>query len=124
MLRKLEDIQPTRIWNDVLARVVHGEKLTLSVVEIPPGGVVPEHHHPNEQLGLCLQGSLTFRVGDDRRELGPGGTWRILAEVPHEVEAGPHGAVVVEAFAPIRDDWNGLELAPHAPPRWPSPGDR
>lgn len=119
MLQDLRDIQPTRIWNDVIARVVDGEQLTLSVVEIPPGGVVPAHRHPNEQLGVCVQGSLTFRVGDAVRELGPGGTWRILAEVPHEVTAGPGGAVVVEAFAPVRADWAGLEKVAAKSPEWP-----
>ncbi|MFC6901238.1 cupin domain-containing protein [Nonomuraea dietziae] len=86
-----------------------------------PHGLVPEHRHVNEQIGLCLQGTLTFRVGQETRGLGPGGTWRILAHVPHEAQAGPEGAVVVEVFAPVRDDWAELEQAAPATPRWPSP---
>ncbi|MCP2357027.1 quercetin dioxygenase-like cupin family protein [Nonomuraea thailandensis] len=120
MLTTLSAIPPTRVWKDVLARVIHGEQLTLAVVELPPGGLVPEHRHVNEQIGLCLHGTLTFRVGQETRDLGPGGSWRILANVAHEVQAGPEGAVVVEAFAPARDDWAGLEQAAPAPPRWPS----
>lgn len=119
-LTDLGSIQPTQIWTDVAARIVQGDRITLAVVELPPGGVVPEHRHENEQLGLCLTGTLTFRVGDERRELAAGGTWRILANVPHEVVAGPEGAVVVEAFSPIRGDWAGLAQAPQAPPRWPA----
>lgn len=119
MLTHLNAIPPTRIWNDVLARVVQGEQLTLAVVELPPNGLVPEHRHVNEQIGLCLQGTLTFRVGQETRGLGPGGTWRILAHVPHEAQAGPEGAVVVEVFAPVRDDWAELEQAAPATPRWP-----
>ncbi|TYB53488.1 cupin domain-containing protein [Nonomuraea sp. PA05] len=122
MLTTLNAIPPTRIWQDVLARVIHGEQLTLAVVELPPGGLVPEHRHANEQLGLCLHGTLTFRVGEETRELGPGGSWRILANVPHEAQAGPSGAVVVEVFAPVRDDWADLEQAAPGPPRWPSAG--
>ncbi|MEV4165840.1 cupin domain-containing protein [Nonomuraea dietziae] len=121
MLTHLNAIPPTRIWKDVLARVVQGEQLTLAVVELPPNGLVPEHRHVNEQIGLCLQGTLTFRVGQETRGLGPGGTWRILAHVPHEAQAGPEGAVVVEVFAPVRDDWAELEQATPATPRWPSP---
>ncbi|MBB3725010.1 cupin domain-containing protein [Nonomuraea dietziae] len=121
MLTHLNAIPPIRIWKDVLARVVQGEQLTLAVVELPPHGLVPEHRHVNEQIGLCLQGTLTFRVGQETRGLGPGGTWRILAHVPHEAQAGPEGAVVVEVFAPVRDDWAELEQAAPATPRWPSP---
>ncbi|MEO3868295.1 cupin domain-containing protein [Nonomuraea sp. B12E4] len=116
----LGSLRPLRIWKDVTARVVQSELITMSVVELPPGGHVPEHRHVNEQLGLCLMGSLTFRVGAETGEVGPGGTWRILADVPHEVRAGAGGAVVVEVFSPVRDDWAGLEEAPDVPPRWPA----
>ncbi|TDD24728.1 cupin domain-containing protein [Nonomuraea diastatica] len=119
-LSDLGSIRPLRIWKDVTARVVHSELITMSVVELPPGGHVPEHRHVNEQVGLCLVGSVTFRVGEETRELGPGGTWRILADVPHECHAGPEGAVVVEVFSPSRGDWDGVEEAPDVPPRWPA----
>jgi len=115
----LRAIGPQEIWNGVVARAVSGERITLGVVEIEAGSVVPEHAHENEQLGLVLAGSLTFRVGDESRELGPGGTWRIPANTPHEVTAGPDGAVVIDVFAPARDDWSRFE--PQAPraPLWP-----
>jgi quercetin dioxygenase-like cupin family protein len=118
-LRDLADFGPLRIWDGVVARAVEGEQLTLSVVELEPNGLVPEHRHPNEQIGLLLQGSLTFRVGDESRALTPGGTWRIPENVPHEVHVGPDGAVVIDAFAPIRADWHQFE--PEAPrrPLWP-----
>ena len=105
----LETIAPQRIWTGVVARTVNGERMTMAVVELEPGAVVPDHHHENEQLGIVLEGSLTFRVGQETRELGPGGTWRILSETPHEVEAGPEGAVVIDVFAPVRSDWAELE---------------
>jgi quercetin dioxygenase-like cupin family protein len=98
-----------RIWDGVVGRVVHGEKLTLAVVELEPGSVVPEHRHANEQVGLCVAGSLRFRVSDETREIAPGCTWCILAETPHEVAAGPEGAIVIETFAPVRADWEALE---------------
>ena len=80
---------------------------------------MPEHHHVNEQTGMLIRGSLTFRIGDETRELGPGATWCIPANVPHEVRAGPQGAVAVEVFAPRRDDWGGLERLPASSPQWP-----
>jgi unsaturated pyranuronate lyase len=80
---------------------------------------VPEHQHANEQLGLVLRGSVRFRVGDEERELGPGGTWRIPPDVPHEVVAGPEGAEVIDAFAPARADWASLDRGAPSPPRWP-----
>ena len=78
-----------------------------------------EHYHPNEQLGIVVRGTVSFRVADETRELGPGGTWRIPSNVPHEVHAGAEGAVVLDVFAPRRDDWRELERGAAKPPRWP-----
>lgn len=111
-------MSPQQIWDGVLGRSVHGERITLGVVELDPDSVVPEHSHENEQLGLVLSGSLSFRVGEETRELGPGGTWRITANTPHEVWAGPEGAVVIDVFSPVREDWEPLERR-ERPPRWP-----
>jgi quercetin dioxygenase-like cupin family protein len=112
-------IRPQDIWNGVSVRPVHGERITLGIVELDANALVPEHSHENEQLGIVLQGSMTFRVGDESRELGPGGTWNIPANVPHEVTAGPEGAVVLDVFAPTRDDWSQFEPQPQREPRWP-----
>jgi quercetin dioxygenase-like cupin family protein len=113
-------IEPQQIWDGILARSVHGERITMAVVELDPDSVVPEHRHENEQLGICLRGSLRFRIGDETRELGPGGTWRIPSNTPHEVETGPEGAVVIDLFAPIRADWEQFEHQEPRTPRWPS----
>ena len=108
-----------RIWEGVHGRVLHGDRITLGVIELDANSVVPEHSHEHEQLGICLSGSLVFRVGDESRELGPGETWSIPANVPHEVHVGPAGAVVLDVFAPTRDDWREASNADTRPPRWP-----
>jgi quercetin dioxygenase-like cupin family protein len=105
----LSDIAPQRIWGGVVGRAVHGERLTMAFIELEPDSVVPEHSHDNEQVGLLLRGALQFRIGDEARELRPGATWRILANVPHEVVTGPDGATLIEVFAPPRHDWRDLE---------------
>lgn len=91
----------------------------MAVVELDPNAVVPEHSHENEQLGLVLSGSLVFRVGDESQRLQAGETWRILANVPHAVDVGPDGAVVIDVFAPVRGDWTAIEPSEPRQPRWP-----
>src|SRR5919201_3018690 len=115
----LASLDLQRIWDGVHARVVHGERITLGVIELDPGSVVPEHSHEHEQLGICLSGSLVFRVGRESRELGPGETWSIPGNVPHEVHVGANGAVVLDVFAPTRDDWRTSPPADARSPRWP-----
>jgi quercetin dioxygenase-like cupin family protein len=108
-----------RIWDGVHGRVVHGERITLGVIELDPDSVIPEHSHEHEQLGICLSGSLVFRVGDETRELHAGETWCIRGNVPHDVHVGPDGAVVIDVFTPTRDDWRQAERVGRRDPRWP-----
>lgn len=115
----LAGIGPQQIWDGVVARSVAGARITMAVVELDAGATVPEHAHENEQLGMVLRGSLTFRIAGETRALDPGGTWSIPANVPHAVEVGPDGAVVIDVFSPGRADWAQLERKPPSTPRWP-----
>lgn len=123
-MTNLQDIgdQPLlKIWGEtVKARRVQGERITLAVVELAPNAVVPEHRHANEQMGIVITGLMHFTVDGETRDLGPGGTWRILGDRPHDVVAGAEGAVVIDVFTPTRSDWDDREIVSPAPaPRWP-----
>jgi quercetin dioxygenase-like cupin family protein len=108
------------VWGEsVRARKIDGERLTVALVELAPNAIVPGHRHENEQMGLVISGAVTFTIGDEVRELGPGGTWRIPSDTPHQVSVGPAGAVVIDVFAPVRADWDALPSQPSVPPLWP-----
>ena len=118
-LADLSELEPMQVWDGIRARRVQGDQITLAIVELDANAVVPEHVHDSEQNGLVITGQMRFRVGDEERLLGPGGTWRILGGVPHTAQAGPDGAVVVDTFAPVRADWDALDVLARVPPRWP-----
>lgn len=93
--------------------------MTLAIVDLEPGVALPEHHHENEQLGFILRGSMTFTIGGEKRQVGEGDTYVIPSHVPHDAVAGPEGCTAVDAFAPIRSDWEKLERPDPFPPEWP-----
>lgn len=119
-LADLAEIEPIQVFAGIRARRVQGDRLTLAIVELDAGAVVPEHAHPQEQNGMVITGQMRFRVGDEERVLGPGGTWRIRSRVPHSAQAGAEGAVVIDVFSPIRTDWDALPVLATAAPRWPA----
>jgi quercetin dioxygenase-like cupin family protein len=119
-LTDLASIAPLQVWPDVHARRIEGREITFAVVELGPNSVVPEHRHRNEQIGMVIRGAVRFSVGDETRDLEPGGTWRILGDVPHIVEAGPEGAVVIDVFSPIRSDWGSFPQLEPRQPWWPT----
>ena len=65
---------------------------------------MPEHEHPNEQIATVLSGRLRFVVGGEEHEVAPGESLLIPGGVPHRVDV-LEDAVVLDAFAPRREDW-------------------
>ena len=116
---KLSQLGPLDIWTGVRARAVEGAQVTMAVVELAPNSIVPQHQHTNEQLGMVVKGSMAFTIGGERRELSAGDTYVIPSNVPHEVAAGPSGAVAIDVFAPIRADWQRFPPGPPDAPLWP-----
>lgn len=115
----VSELEPYAIWQGATARAVHGDRLTVAIVDLEPDLEVPEHHHDNEQIGFVLKGHVTMVIGGEARRLGIGETYRIPSEVPHSASTGPDGATVVDVFAPVRADWAQVpRLEPHAP-AWP-----
>ncbi len=116
----LASVPPFELWGEsIRARKIEGEHMTMSVVELAPGSTLPVHQHPAEQLGICIRGEMTFTIGEETRTVGPGGTWCIPPEVPHGATIGPAGAIALDVFSPIRDDWDHPLLEPR-PPLWPA----
>ena len=79
--------------------------MTMSLVEMQPGAVIPEHSHEHEQVGRLLRGSAKFTIGDQTRTVIEGEMWRIPGNVPHRVEALEQGATAWDVFHPVREDY-------------------
>ena len=116
---RLDDVAPQQLAEGYLARAVHGEQLTLGVVEIAPNTPLAEHSHANEQSGIVVSGSVRFTIDGETTTLEPGGIWRIPAHAPHSVVGGPEGATVIDVFSPPRAEWQALDALEPAPARWP-----
>lgn len=102
------DPQETRrrqLFEGVTIRAVAGDQIMLSVVEFEPHSVVEAHSHPHEQMGLLLEGELTFTIGDETQLVKAGQMWRIPGGVEHRVVAGDRPARALDVFHPVREDY-------------------
>ncbi|HVC42037.1 MAG TPA: cupin domain-containing protein [Candidatus Saccharimonadales bacterium] len=114
------DIEPLALLPGLRVRPVSGERITLAVFELDPGIGMPEHVHPNEQVGLVVRGEFTFTIGGETRLRNTGDMWAIPSGVPHTVErAGAAGCTVVECFSPPRDDWADKPRTQPSADQWP-----
>ncbi len=114
------DIEPVALMEGLRVRPVSGERITLAVFELDPGIAMPEHRHPNEQVGVVVRGEFTFTIGSETRLRKPGDMWVIPPGVPHSVaRAGSAGCTLVETFSPPRTDWDDKPREATAPGEWP-----
>jgi len=77
----------------------------LNLVELQPNAIVARHSHPHEQLGMILRGSMTLVVAGTNHELEEMDGYTLPGGVEHEGIAGPEGALVLDVFQPVREDY-------------------
>lgn len=82
-----------------------GEGMMLSLVTFEPGAIVQPHSHPHEQIGMLLEGELTFTIGGETRTLRAGEMWRIPGGVVHSAVAGGKQVKALDVFHPVREDY-------------------
>jgi quercetin dioxygenase-like cupin family protein len=93
----------------------------------PQGASPPVHTHPQDESYVVLEGRLTIKAGDDRFELGPGGTALVPMGVPHTFRVDSEGARVLVLSTPaglermVRDASVPAEAATLPPPDTPRP---
>ena len=96
---------PRQLAAGIRARAFPGTHVMLSVVEIEPGSASPVHAHPNEQWGVCLEGEW-IRIQDGAEyPVKAGDFWETPPNVPHGGRAAGTRCVVLDIFAPPRDDY-------------------
>jgi quercetin dioxygenase-like cupin family protein len=120
MFASVDDIAPQALMEGIAVRPVHGEHITLAIVELSPGIRMAEHRHHHEQLGVVVRGEFTFTIGGETSVRRPGDMWVIPPHVPHSVETtNEEGCTLVESFSPPRADWAEIPRQPPAAGLWP-----
>ena len=99
------DEMPKEVLNDQIGRkMVYGEKCMLAQIFIAKGGVVPEHHHENEQITYILEGALQFHIEGKDVVVHKGQVLVIPSNVPHSAVA-LEDTLDIDVFSPPRYDW-------------------
>lgn len=87
------------------ARIFHGDRVTLSIVNVEPHAAGRVHRHPEEQWGVLLEGD-GVRIQDGREhEVVAGDFWLTPSNVLHGFRAGARGARILDVFSPPRGEY-------------------
>ena len=89
----------------VMLRTMWGDKVMMSMVEVSPRAVVPNHTHPHEQAGLVLQGEFEFTIGGETKWVRPGDAYVIPGGVEHSLVGSDGWSLVLDIFSPPREEY-------------------
>jgi quercetin dioxygenase-like cupin family protein len=93
------------VLNDKLARkVISGERMTTAQIFLAKDGVVPLHHHENEQISSVVTGAMRFEIEGKEIVLRAGDVLVIPPNIPHRVVA-LEDSQALDVFSPVRTDW-------------------
>ena len=102
----LDAIRAFELAAGVSGRPLFGAGAMLNLIRFEPGAVVPQHSHPHEQLGIVLEGMQALVVDGVAHELGPLEAYVLPGGVEHSAYCGPEGALVLDVFTPVREDYH------------------
>jgi len=94
-------------------RMISGSEMMSCWNRIDPNVTLARHSHPNEQVGIVIEGAVTVTIGDQTRRLPVGEGYVGPADVEHDATTGPEGVVLIESFAPPRQGFLDLAWAAH-----------
>ena len=89
----------------VMLRPVWGDNIMMSMVEIAPNSVVPNHTHPHEQAGIVLQGEFDFTIGGETKRLRQGDVYMVPGDVEHSLAATDGWSLALDIFNPPREEY-------------------
>lgn len=102
--RKFKDIPARALQPGIDAQLIHTQEMSLALVELKEGAVLPTHHHVHEQISTILEGNLEFTVNGETRLCTPGDVVVLPSNVPHGVKALSFSRVL-DVFSPVREDY-------------------
>ena len=101
---RFDDLPTKEIIPGFLARLIHTEQQTISLVETQEGSLLPAHSHVHEQVSQVLHGEFEMTVEGETRVCIKGDVVVIPSNAVHSGRALTD-CVILDTFTPVREDY-------------------
>ena len=99
-----DEIAINEILPGFSGRFIHTEKLTEGHFQIKAGSILPEHHHPHEQISNLISGRFEMTVNGETKVCEAGGVVTIPPNAVHSGRALTD-CYIIDVFRPAREDY-------------------
>ncbi|MBN8531751.1 MAG: cupin domain-containing protein [Alphaproteobacteria bacterium] len=90
-------------------RFLHTPNLTLSLWNVEPGALLPEHNHPHEQITQVLEGTFELTIDGIKNTMQAGSVAIIPPHARHSGMAVT-SCRLMDIFFPVREDYRDGNL--------------
>ena len=100
----LKTLESKEIMPGFHGKMVHGENLTWAFWSVEKDAVVPEHHHPHEQIMHVVSGEFEFTLEGKTKVYKEGDVVHIPSNSPHTGKAITP-CTLMDVFNPVREEY-------------------
>lgn len=98
-----KDFQAKELLPGWMVHYIVGDNMSFTYHTIQPNTTAKMHTHPNEQLGIIIDGEFEMVIGDEKKVLKKGDMYRVPPNAVHGGYTHAKKALIFEAFSPPRD---------------------
>jgi quercetin dioxygenase-like cupin family protein len=100
-----EELPATEMLPGVTRRAAYLDDVMITFFDFEPGTVIPEHHHPHQQITWVVSGAMEFDRAGEKQVLRAGDGVLIAPDVPHSAIILDEPCQAIDAWHPIREDY-------------------
>lgn len=104
----LQELPLHHLVDGAESKLLFGEKVMLSFIEIAPHTHFPRHRHPEEQFMVVLEGEIDEIVGDQTIHLRQGDVCYLPSNVEHGGYTHDSPCRAIDIFSPPRGDYRAM----------------
>ena len=97
---KMKTAEPLPGWK---GRFWRSDAMSFAHYDVATGSSIHEHHHPNEEVWMIIEGRFEVTIAGETEVAGPGDVAVVPPDAPHSVRVLEGGRAVV-ANHPVRTD--------------------
>ncbi len=102
---RTSDLPATEALPGVTRRAVCLEGVMLTFFDFEPGAIIPEHHHPHQQITWVVSGAMEFTLDGEVQVLRAGDGVLIAPDVAHSAVILDEACRAIDAWHPVREDY-------------------
>lgn len=102
---RTEELPAAEMLPGVTRRAVYLDDVMITFFDFEPNAIVPEHHHPHQQITWIISGAMEFDLNGEKRVLRAGDGALIAPNVPHSAVILDEPCRALDAWHPVRDDY-------------------